>query len=50
MVEIVFVIWCGWLIEVKSGTNLHTFKMNKGDVDREEKAVTDFVGSFSARF
>lgn len=49
-VEIVFVIWCGWLIEVKSGTNLHSFKMNRGDVDREEKAITDFVGTFSARF
>lgn len=36
-VEVVFVIWCEWLTEVKSRENLHSFKMSKGDAGKEKK-------------
>lgn len=49
-VEVVFVIWCGWLIEVKSGANLHSYKMSQADAGKEEKRDTDFCGTFAARF
>lgn len=41
-VEVTFVIWCGWLTDIKSGANLHSFKISRGDAGKDEKAVTYF--------
>lgn len=47
-------IWCGcgcgWLTEVKSRANLHSFKMSRGDAGKEEKQSQIFGGTFATRF